>query len=292
MSQVSTNAALVTFSIKVYRLLLVSYPAGFRQEYGTHMVQLFQDCSIRSYRQGGASGMLSLWAVTLFDLIRSLVDEHLQKETIVNKALLIRLSGWALILGAVLFSWGFMASALMEIRFFPYPGLYGFYEGSTEFGVILFGPPLIAVGMIGLLVQYGGGVGPIGKTALLIGAIGGAGAIPLAYLFEAIVPRETVGRFEGWILGFVVGLMLMFTALALFGFLALRRKAMPQWNGLPIIAGLWFPTLAIMSLATGSVFLNSDSVQIIIPTLLIFATALIVLGYNLHTDSHEEPAFA
>ena len=96
-----THISPVRFSVGVYRLLLAAYPKAFRDEYGPHMVQVFQDLSIRAYRQNGSDGILRLWAITLFDLLKSVVEEHLQKETNMNKSTFIRISGWSLILGAV-----------------------------------------------------------------------------------------------------------------------------------------------------------------------------------------------
>jgi len=71
----------IVFSIRVYQLLLNAYPAKFQREYGSEMVQVFQDCCLRTLRQGGTSGMVKLWAVTIIDLIQSMVSEHTQKET-------------------------------------------------------------------------------------------------------------------------------------------------------------------------------------------------------------------
>jgi hypothetical protein len=63
----SSDPALVTFSALTYRLLLMFYPTRFRREYGPHMAQVFRDCCLKTYRQYGPPGMLSLWALTLFD---------------------------------------------------------------------------------------------------------------------------------------------------------------------------------------------------------------------------------
>jgi hypothetical protein len=289
-----TDATLVTFSIRAYRLLLAAYPSEFRQEYGPHMLQLFRDYSIRRYKQNGASGMFSLWAITLFDFLRSVIEEHLQRETIMNKDLFIRLSGWALILGGVAFSLGITGAVLAEIRFYPFYSLFDIYDVAFEFGMFFVGPPLIAVGLIGLLVRFGGGFGNLVRVVILIGAIAGAFAIPLAFLAEEIANAMSIDGDGAWIWTFAVGLMLMFGSLALFGILAVRHKAMPHWNGLPIIAGLWFPTLLLLStILTGS-FLASDDFTTYLPllTVPIFAAAMILPGYMLQADTATEPAMA
>jgi hypothetical protein len=44
---------IMAFSLKAYQVLLATYPAKFRQEYGSHMVQVFRDCCLRAIRQSG-----------------------------------------------------------------------------------------------------------------------------------------------------------------------------------------------------------------------------------------------
>jgi hypothetical protein len=77
----SQDITSVVFSVRVYQLLLNAYPTKFQQEYGSHMLHVFEDCCLRAARQSGANGMLKWWAVTLLDLIQSVISEHTQKET-------------------------------------------------------------------------------------------------------------------------------------------------------------------------------------------------------------------
>ena len=81
----SVPTSLVTFSVKLYQVLLAAYPSRFQQEYGPHMVQVFQDCCLRTVRQSGPNGMLKLWGITLLDLTQSVISEHMQKETQVKR---------------------------------------------------------------------------------------------------------------------------------------------------------------------------------------------------------------
>ncbi|MDX1418134.1 MAG: hypothetical protein R3293_28295 [Candidatus Promineifilaceae bacterium] len=283
MSTGSEDSPLVSFSVRAYRLLIGAYPAAFRQKYGEHMLQLFRDCSRRQHRQKGASGMLTLWAVTLFDFARSVVAEHLQRETIMNRQLFIRLSGWALVSGGVLFSWAVVASFLDEMRFYPIRGLNGFYDTSVLAGIFVLGPPLIGVGMIGLLVRFGNAVGMLGKAALLIGAIAGGLATSLAFLSEVVTSGD-----EYFILIVIGGLTLMFICLAFFGILALRRRVMPRWNGLPIVAGLWFPVMLGLTDAGNR---GGDILEYAtLVTALIFAVLMVLLGFTLQAVDRDEPA--
>ena len=53
---------------RVYEALLAAYPKEFRREYGSQMAQAFKDLCRQEQRQGGAFGLLRLWARTLCDL--------------------------------------------------------------------------------------------------------------------------------------------------------------------------------------------------------------------------------
>ena len=149
--------------------------------------------------------------------------------------------------------------------------------------VFVVGPPLIALGMIGLGLRYGYGVGRLGKAFLFIGAVSGMVALPLAFLAEAILSGNSDDGAE-FIGTFVIFVVAMFLGLALFGILSLRWKAMPRWNGLPIIAGLWFPAAILIGTNTTDGFWNDS----LIPAVLIFACATTLLGYSLQADQAGE----
>ena len=200
-----------------------------------------------------------------------------------NRQLFIRLSGWALVSGGVLFSWAVVASFLDEMRFYPIRGLNGFYDTSLLVGIFVLGPPLIGVGMIGLLVRFGNAVGMLGKAALLIGAIAGGLATSLAFLSEVVTSGD-----EYFILIVIGGLTLMFICLAFFGILALRRRVMPRWNGLPIVAGLWFPVMLGLTDAGNR---GGDILEYAtLVTALIFAVLMVLLGFTLQAVDRDEPA--
>ena len=176
------------------------------------MLQVFRDCCLRAFRQNGNIGMLKLWALTLFDLVRSLFDEHLQKETFMTKSKFIKLSGWTLTVGSL---------AFVSI-------LGGSIAGSAISSI------LIAIGMLGLRVRYGEITGSLGKNVLLAGIAGMA----LAYI---AVPAFRDAEIS-FILPFA-GPAVLLTGLTLFGLVALRRKPLSRWNALPFLAGIWYPAI-------------------------------------------------
>lgn len=229
---------IIKFSVKVYQVLLAAYPTKFRQEYGSHMLQVFRDCCLRAFRQSGTNGMLRLWTITLFDLLRSLIEEHLQKETFMTKSKIIRMSGWSLMLGAVTF-FLFTLGALVESNFYdPYMRLkvFVFYNTGLVLGIWI-SSILLAVGILGLRVRYGEEVGFAGKGFLLIGAIVG----PAIGLLGVLGSVEKVINWAEFLL--YAGNVVLLACLTIFGISVLRVKPLPRWNGLPFIAGLWFPVL-------------------------------------------------
>jgi phosphatidylglycerophosphate synthase len=68
----------MSFSQRLFHLMLFAYPREFRQEYGSHMTQLFQDCRREQHHQG-LRGAWSLWLLTLGDLLTSAPREHLER---------------------------------------------------------------------------------------------------------------------------------------------------------------------------------------------------------------------
>lgn len=53
---------------RVYRVLLLAYPEDFRQEYGPHMVQTFEDLCREELGKSRATGLIGLWVRMLLDL--------------------------------------------------------------------------------------------------------------------------------------------------------------------------------------------------------------------------------
>jgi hypothetical protein len=265
---------IVGFSVRVYQALLVAYPTRFRQEYGAHMLMVFRDCCLRAFRQGGTNGMFRLWAVTLLDLVQSVVSEHAQKETFMTKAKFIRLSGWALILGAASFILILLSVTMSSDR------------NVQQLAVILLvfvSLPLLAFGVLGLRQHYGEKVGSFGKNILLIGAILG----PLTSIIGFFLLR--VGRY--WFITWT-GLPVLFTCLILFGVVALYKKPLPRWNILPVIAGLPFSVIGFYYIITGWLtgYWESPPASLSIILTAIQGIALAALGYLLKSNVPEETA--
>jgi len=253
---------IVAISVKIYRTLLVAYPAKFQQEYGSHMLQVFRDCCLRTVHQSGMNGLAMLWAVTLFDLVQSVVSEHSQKEIEMKKQMKpqdIRLAGGALIVGTIIFALSAISEQIM-----------GFLVSMLP----------LAFGVLGLRNRYGEKVGEFGRNILLIGVILGS-LISLVGLFGAAVDPL-------WIL-IVAGPATLFACLALFGVVALYKRPMSRWNLLPLLAGVWFPIIfvpIIIKVFNGNWY--PDTNRMFIPLLISQGVALVILGYVLISDTPDE----
>src|SRR5262245_51086197 len=152
MTSKNLDHPLIAVSVKVYQVFLHAYPTKFQQEYGSQMLQAFQDCCLRAFRQSGVHGMVRLWAVTLLDFLHSVVEQYLQKEIDVSQSRLSKWSGWAFILGAF---------AFMTIL-----------RGPVVIPASVLSTILLAAGLLGLRARYGEQVGSFGRNIALLGASG------------------------------------------------------------------------------------------------------------------------
>ena len=264
---------IVAFSVKVYQLLLIAYPTKFQHEYGSEMLQVFQDCCLRTVRQGGTNGIVRLWVATLLDLVQSVISEHSQKEVQMKKEMKpedIRMAGWALIAGGVMF---LISMSFLVMRD---PSLW-----AVSFLLIVYiSMPLLVVGLLGLRTRYGEKVGGVGKNILLMGAILG----PLTSLIVL------VGNFlSGWM--WLSGHAVLLACLTLFGLVALYKRPLPRWNGVPLIAGIWYPIMFLFYRITRNTLDWEVPISVSVAILFgIQGIALAALGYILKSDAPENTA--
>lgn len=275
MSDKILNSPQVALSVRAYQLLLNAYPAKFRQECGTEMMQVFQDCCLRATRKGGTHGIFRLWGITILDLVQSVISEHMQKEVELKKEMKpedIRMAGIGLMLGGVAFSIGIITGILGDIN----PSLWA----VSAILLTLICMPLLVVGLLAVRNRYGERVGWFGRNILLLGSILGP-MISLAGLIGTSVA-------DLWILIYV-GPAVLLACLALFGVVALFKNPLPRWNFVPVIAGFWFPTVLLIPMLI--TFITGDpSPNISFNDIANYAfltlqgVALVALGYILKSD--------
>jgi hypothetical protein len=282
----SAESATVSISVYFYRLVLVLYPTSFRREYGPHMLQVFRDCSLRSYNRSGPSGMLSLWALTLLDLLRSTVEQYLQRETFMSRNTLVRLSGWAMAIGGAATGFAFMI--------FMLTGWMKTVPKGTAWEAILvvaffYGPIGVGLGLLGVRSRFGSAVGSLGQGALLIGATIGTALIVIGDVVQSL-PNNLDDNGFGY---FMYGLFVVFVALELYGVLALVYKPQARWNALALVAGLPITATAVLVALPGSGGTGPnpfpDPLAVVSAvTFAVMGVALAMLGSTVQSDLPEE----
>ena len=224
MTTQSADVALVGFSVGTYRLLLAAYPPQFRREYGPHMLQVFRDRSISTYNQSGPPGMLRLWAITFLDFTRSVVEEHIQRETFITRETLIR---W---IGGGFAGWWVLASIVGLAVGFGVGGAVGMAVGGAVVGAsvgtaqwlvlrrqvsraawwVLATTVGFAVGLV-----VGKAVGGTGDVGFAVGwAVSGAVAGASVGIAQWLVLRWQLSRAGWWVLASIVGFAGAFPAFA------------------------------------------------------------------------------
>ena len=222
--------------------------------------------------------MVRLWTVTLLDLLQSVISEHAQKEIEMKKEMKpedIRRAGWALILGAISFMLSVLTGTMLT--------------GGWGFAILLFvfvSLPLVVYGVLGLRQRYGEKIGSFGRNVLLLGAILGS----LISLIGFFLSQTGASWFV-----LVIGPATLFTSLALYGVVAFITRPTPNWNILPIFAGLFYPAIIFYEIGASYVtgYWESShglSNSLMITLLVIQSIALAALGYILKSDVPEEIA--
>ena len=147
-----------------------------------------------------------------------------------SKSQLIKFSGWAFILGSFAFVTIMSGSDALA------------FPGSVISAILL------AVGLSGLRARYGARAGGFGRnilTASVIGMILFYLVLALLVLAVLVLPglrsqAESLVQSGLWLVMFG-GPAVVLLGLTLFGLTALRNKPMSKLNGLPVVAGIWYP---------------------------------------------------
>ncbi len=264
----------VDLSVRIYNWLLAAYPRRFRAEYGSHMAQVFRDTCRRDYRRRGVPGMILLWARTALDLLRTAVEEHIERGIDMSREKFVRWSGWALMAGAILFAAGLIVGSFDSYNMDPIGGVDAFFEISQAVGVAL-GQLLFVVGLLGLRAGYAVRSGGLGGGLLLLAVVGGA--VSLVGLF---IMNLAEFAWSVW----MTGVLTMTLTLGIFGVVAMRRRVFSRWNFAPLLAGIGLPILLVVGLivdaSTGPAPEWASLVAVVLTSV-----GLILVGYRMQADA-------
>jgi hypothetical protein len=226
--------------------------------------------------------MLGLWALTLFDWFKSVIEEQLDRGTDMTRTKFFRFSGWALILAAVVLIVGFGIGGGETSYDDPLGGPDRIYEYSQ----LIFIPTsllLYTIGMLGLRARYGNPTGWLGKTSLTIAAFAAGLSCLSAIPLFALIDDTWLGQW--WNL-MVYSLLAMLIALSLFGVSALSTRPFPHWNGLPLLTAIWFPLVFIIGTIVDIAGGNTDGIDdyLAFVALLFMVVGSVALGYMLQKE--------
>jgi hypothetical protein len=233
---IPSDPDLVSLSASVYRVLLAFYPARFKRDYGPHMAQVFRDSCLKTYRQSGPPGMLSLWALTLLDWFKTVIEEQMNRGTEVTRNKFIRLSGWAMVLAAVILLLSFLPQADQILdglyQTFGLPatsaqhGLYLTISAGVRSLVFPAAILFITLGLCGLYIRYAEPTGNSAKISLGMGIAGGV--VSLVISAGMVMGIQSVRPLMN------ISMAFMFAGLFVFGLAALRSRPMPrEWIACP-----------------------------------------------------------
>lgn len=273
MSTRSRLSPLVRLSDRLYRILLVTYPAPFRQAYGTGMAQAFRDSCREAASRRGVPGLLALWLPTLADLAATALAERLSEEIPMLRVHLIRSSGIAAILGAGLWLVG------VNLSFNP-P-----FDIMIPACLVLF-----LFGLLGFTLQLGRRGGWIARTGAAVGLVALA-------VFAISMFGTLRGDLRNSLLGELARAAVLWSPVALsaslilIGVATLRAHSLPRLNAAPLLIGVPIGGIAAVNAIPGVLVYLDNTPTIGQPlahtTLLFFGLGWGLLGYALWTVKGE-----
>ena len=225
----STNS--LSVSVRIYRALLVAYPKKFREDYETHMVQVFRDSFRDEYHRRGMSGVIDLWLHICVDLFVTALMERIME-------------GSQFMFSPKVILWGGVAGV--------FSGMFWMMMGlapSTGGAAIVLALVLGLGGLVSLYSRQAGRGGRLGLAGLALGIIGTVLELATLWWFvtafsgstyieiNSRIEREPVLAARVTLIMFLA-FVTMGIGLALLGVASLRTKTLPRWRGLPLGMGL------------------------------------------------------
>lgn len=261
----------IAFSARIYRALLILYPADYRREYGSLMVQFFRDVSRDKYQRQGFLGVIRWWCKTLFDLALTVIEQRRKVKFTMSKSTFMQMTGLLLVIGG-----GFTAlAAFSQLQ----PGDHTTYTGLYQVLIWLSAPGLLFIGLgniaLGMRLGHNSLLGTVGQWTLYISGIG---ALVMALGLGATLVSDSL-----WYIA-LGGAYLHMAALMVFGILHVRNPVLPIFRALPlqIASGLGI-------MLSGLLRTNSDVTNNLLSFLFFVGMGLawLAIGQILHRQERE-----
>jgi hypothetical protein len=259
----SRSSQLFILSERVYRTLLVLYPADFRRAYGPQMAQVFRDVCRDTYCQGGTAGLVNWWAAALFDLLATVIAERRKVGFTVSQAKFIQWSGWLCIFGGIFL----LASSIGQLN-----SVSGF--GAVSLYALVPGMALIMLGLFGILLRYNAHLNLFGKSSLLL-TLAGAGVTSVGLLLTL-----TAHYVNGYNL-FIAGWLVQVAGHSVFGGFVMTTHLLPKWN-FALLIGSALPITVIVLVLSNQ---QATSGWAASAMLLVIGISWLLTGWALNSQS-------
>ncbi|MCA9839735.1 MAG: hypothetical protein KC422_22700 [Trueperaceae bacterium] len=228
-------------SVAFYKTLVYLYPKAYRQEYGSHMVQVFADL-LHDASRNGARSVMQVWAIALLDLVKTVIEEYARGGIRMTKSSFTLLSSFLLMLGGLF--WLPVSYGQFE-QYWEDP--FGGPDILFEIGQKFMGPAmlLVALGLLGFVLHYGSRLSSLIKANLIISnSIIGTMAV-LGIAGDLMLLPKT---WEWAWYFFIVGMIIHLTGIIILGICALRCQLLTRFNVAFLLIGLPFPIYMFVGL--------------------------------------------
>jgi hypothetical protein len=256
----------LALSGRIYSLLLYAYPAPFRREYGHPMAQLFRDEARDTLQGSGTAGLIGLWFLTLFDLLKTAFAEHIWEVFHMPIQKLQRWSGPAAAIAGLL--WASLFLFVVE---------ESLGEVEENLGYLLFVPALLlmAVGLAGLYQRLPASLRLGSKLAFGVGLIG------LLLILAVVLVLSLTGTDLLWNTLWVF-FMAAIVGIACMGVIAISKRALGRLSFVP---------LAQAAFLLGMVLTMGDSGRdpALITFSVLFGFSWVLLGFALWSTGENAP---
>jgi hypothetical protein len=230
-------------SERFYEALLGLYPVKFRMAYGHQMRLTFRDACREAHGHAGVGGLLALWLPTLFDLLKSALEERVQqKDTDMWQKHLTAMASMAGLLWMGIGLLWVVASIGEFVLLVRWGSPDSFWDMAWLFPVFV-SFILMVPAVAGTWHRYKGAVKGAGKLGLTL-MLAGCGGMWIFVLVSIVLGSFGIEQ-ETWpdyvIAACVLSLM---GGHILFGIDALKNRLLPRWNVMPLLVGL--PTMLLV----------------------------------------------
>jgi len=275
---------LVALADRVYRRLLVLYPARFRREFGAEMARTFRACRRDAYADAGIAGFARCWLTTLCDLVVSAGAERLTEGIHMTRSRGVRLGALALVAGAAIqlvFALNSLAVALiqfldmdgaksLDVRTGALSPIFVAQIASWELAPLPF--LLLGAGLVGLHLLATSRLGQRGASFVTCALIGLVLFVMGNVAFALFIHSQSTGCVSPTDCNFydpdrvlqtsaiaqLAGLALFTCGLVCYGSLLRRARALPWGNALPVALGVVAPLSLVVQAGAAVIAPHSD----------------------------------